>query len=173
MRAALSVLAGLCAVAAIACGGESNSNDEVEARANQIVLTYFEVFTGKKPPQSLIDVYAPECRQNASVADVTAIVQFLQEFLPGLREADIEAVDLGDLEVEEISDGVRILPADADAMRFRVDGRFVNARDYLTDLIGPEAATLTDVSEDGALTLVRRSGQLYIGDCEDLQDLTE
>jgi hypothetical protein len=57
-------------------------------------------------------------------------------------------------------------------MRFRVAGRLVNAQDYLTDLMGADAASFSAVPEGGALTLVRRDGELYVADCEDLQDIT-
>jgi hypothetical protein len=171
VRAALGLIAGFIVSMALACGSGSDSQDEAEARVNEIFLTYFDVFAGKKPPHALIDVYAAECRQNANLAEITALVDLLRSFLPGLEEANIEAVDVGGLDVRETSDGLVIQPADPAAMRFRVAGRFVDANDYLSGLIGEDASTFTTIPAEETLTLVRRNGRLYFGDCTDLQDI--
>ena len=175
MKAAIGLLSSLVLIATIACSGggdgSGGSEDDAEARANEVVLTYFEVFAGKKEPQALLDLFAPECRQGVDSTQISAVVELIRTFLPELAEADIEAVDLGDLDVEETADGFRVAPSDPDAMRFRVNGEFVNAQEYMAGLIGGDAGSFTSVPGEGQLTLIRRDGKLYVGDCEELQDI--
>jgi hypothetical protein len=167
-------------VLAMACGGGGSEEEEVTRTANEVLLTYFDVMTGKKNGQDLLNVYAPECRSGVNPADIDEVFSLVAMFAPEMSKIDIEAVDMGKLEITKNGDEISVIPAEPDKIRVKVDGKFVNADEYFNSLSGtstsPGGATMTStmasVPDDTALTLVRQDGKLYVATCEELQDFS-
>ena len=171
----------LLTVLAMACGGGSKAGStdaEVTLAANTVILTYFDLLSGKKSGQALIDLYAPECRQGVSAGDIDKVMGLVAAFAPELSKLKIEAVDLGKLNIETVGDELHVAPADTSAIRVKVDGKFVKADDYLNSLSGTSATpagnttSMASIPGESALTLVRRNGKLYVGSCDELQEFS-
>jgi hypothetical protein len=176
----ISFLTGVALVFVLACGGDDDGGDsasgggsenDVAATANRVVLTYIDVLAGKKKAQDLIDIYAPECRQGVDAQELDALLGVVKLFAPELSDLKIEAVDLGELNVQPTADGYLVAPVNPDAVRVRVDGRFVNADEYLAGF-GFEREAAADLAPIESLEFVRRDGKLYVGDCSALQDIS-
>jgi hypothetical protein len=166
---------------AVACGGgDGKPSNDVELAANTVILTYFDILSGKKGGQALIDLYAPECRQSVRASDIDGVINLIAAFAPELTKLKIEAVDLGKLHIENVGDQIHVVPADTKAIKVKVDGKFVNADDYLNSITaatntqsGSSTTTMaSSISEESSLTLVRRDGRLYVGDCSDLKEFS-
>jgi len=181
-----AILAAAVLLLVVACGGDTKSDagvsgagpgtgaiseKEARAAANRFFLTFFGVLSGKQQPQSLIDLYAPECRKDVKASDLAGVLGLVRLFVPGITNMKIEDVDLGKLKLEETKDGTKVVPEDPNKVRIKVEGKFVNIDEYFKGL------GFDDNNEDPANTndpilLVRREGKIYVGDCDSLSDLT-
>ncbi len=178
---ALRPLAGLLAVLTLllsGCGGGSDgggggggglSEKRAGELAKQYVLDTFGILTGDVNPQRLIDAFAPECREGVAASEIAAAVGFISIFLPQLAEVKIEDVDLGKLTFEKTDEGILVRPEDANAVRIKVKGKFVNANEFFGDL-GFDSVEDTPAIAEDALLIVERDGKAYLGNCSELQD---
>ena len=174
---------GLCTMLTlvVACGGDDNddgsgaSDDEPITEeqagevANEFLTTTLSLFTGNTSAQEFINLFAPECRGNADVASLELVVGFIQAFAPELQDLEIEEVDAGPLTLEQTAEGTLVTPQDPDALQIKVDGEFVRATDFFADA-GFEATDTGTIVE--SVLLVRRDGNIYLGDCSQLEDLS-
>jgi hypothetical protein len=177
-RILLTTVALVALVAA--CGGGKKDNGNAgdtgpitEKQATDVAQKYFlatfGVLTGKSTPQQLIDLYAPECRQNVKAENIAATMLLARAFLPQLAEVDIEDVDLGELKFETNDQGVLVTAVDPNSARVKVNGKFVGARDYFQSLGLSDEGDSTDTTNE-PIQLVRRDGKVLIGDCSGLSD---
>ncbi len=168
------VLFGLVAAMlfGVACGGGSDQPSISEAEAVAVTNTYLKttlgLFTGTTDAQTFIDQYAPECRADIDASAMAFVSAFMQGLAPELKDVDVEAVDVGRLKLEETDDGVLVIPEDPAAMRITVDGQSMPANEFFAQ------AGFVPIEEDDLgdpVLLVRRDGQVYLGDCSELKDL--
>jgi hypothetical protein len=172
-------IAGLLALA-VACGGDDdgggggggNTLNESQAKqaADRFLLTTFGLFTGDSTPKAFIEQFAPECRDGIKESDLATAMLFIQAFAPELKDLKIEEFDVGEVKVEQTDEGYLVSPTDADKIRVKVDGKFVNANTFFQEN-GFEDLASDDPTEDPIL-LVRRDGKTYVGDCEALGDFS-
>jgi hypothetical protein len=163
-------IAGLVALA-VACGGDDDGGDgdnlsqsQAKQAADRFLLTTFGLFTGDSTPKAFIEQFAPECRDGVKESDIATAMLFLQAFAPELEKLKIEEFDVGDVKVEQTTEGYLVSPTDATKIRVKVDGKFVNANTFFEEN-GFEDFASDDPTEDPIL-LVRRDGKTYIGDCD-------
>ena len=166
-----AALGGFLAVAA-ACGGGSEQAviSEAEAReaTNSYLMTTLGLFTGAGDPQAFIEQYAPECRQGVDASALAFVATFMQALAPGLAGVEIEGVDAGALSLTEGEGGVLVTPLDSGALRVQVEGRSVPAAQFFSEA----GFVPTETGFGEPILLVRRDGAVYLGDCEELKDLT-
>ena len=159
----------------VACGGgESKSDgpiteDEAAEAAGEYFTTTLGLFTGATEAQAFIDLFAPECREDVDPAAIAFVVLFMQAFAPELQDIDIEGVDVGALNLEHTDEGTLVTPADPDALRLKVNGVFVSAADFFAES-GFEPTEDGDLAEP--VLLVRRDGEVYVGDCSEIEGLS-
>jgi hypothetical protein len=170
----------LCLVAVmtlgVACGGDDKKADsdpisesEAAAASNQFLKTTLGLFTGTSKAQEFIDLFAEECREDADVATLELVLSFIQGFAPDLQGIEIEEVDLGPLDLEQTSEGTLVTAQDPSSFRVKVDGEFKPASEFFAEA-GFEGADEDTLSS--SVLLVRRDGQILLGDCSDLEDVT-
>ena len=169
-------VAGLLSLA-VACGGgddsgggNSLSESQAKQATNRFLATTFGLFTGDSTPKAFIEQFAPECREGVQESDLATAMLFIQAFAPELADLKIEEFDVGEVKVEQTDEGYLVSPTDANKMRVKVDGKFVNANTFFRDN-GFEDIGSEELAEDPIL-LVRRDGKTYIGDCEALGDFS-
>ncbi len=176
LTALLTTVALIALVAS--CGGSKDSTDSTDSGsvsekqasqvAKQYFLTTFGVLSGKNTPQQLIDLYAPECQTNADAQSIAAMMLLARAFVPGLDKLNIEDVDLGDLKYERNDKGLLVSPADPNAVRIKVDGKFVDVGEYFQSLGFSDGTTTTEATNE-PLLVVKRDGKALIGDCSGLE----
>jgi hypothetical protein len=162
----------LILVATLGCGsgsGDSISDDEARLAVNRYLATTLGLFTGTTQPQQFIDLFAPECREGVDAEALALVGLFIQGFAPELRGVIIEDVDTGELQITRDDDGIRVSPRDPVALRLKVGGAFVAASEFFAGA-GFEATDDEEIAEP--VLLVRRDGNVYIGDCDELRDLS-
>ena len=161
----------VAALALVACGGDSKKADsdpigesEAKEAADRYFLTSLGLFTGDTEPQEFIDIFAPECRADADLSTLAFAILFIQGFAPDLKDVEVEAVDVGGVNLEQTDEGALVTPQDANGLRVKVDGEFVPASEFFSEV------GFDDAEEDTAepLLLVRRDGVIYLGDCSEL-----
>jgi hypothetical protein len=171
-------VAGLLALA-VACGGDDDggggggdniSESQAKQAADRFLLTTFGLFTGDATPKAFIEQFAPECREGVKESDIATAMLFIQAFAPALADLKIEEFDVGEVKVEQTTEGYLVSPTSADNIRVKVDGKFVNANTFFQDN-GFDDFGEDDPTEEPIL-LVRRDGKTYIGDCEGLGDFS-
>lgn len=143
---------------------ESQAKTAAEAHMKSIL----GFVTGGASAQSFIEAFAPECREGVDAASLEFVRLFIQAFAPELASLEIEELDVGSVTVQSADDGVLVLIDDPTAIRIKVDGEFKLATEVLGEF--DMAPTEEDLEP---LLLVRRSGQIYVGDCSELQGLNE
>lgn len=159
------------------CGGSgkddstgSVSEKQASDVARQYFLTTFGVLSGKTSPQELINLYAPECRDNVDAKSIAGTLLLARAFLPGLDEINVEDVDLGELKYETNDKGILVSPVDPSAARVKVDGKFVDIAEYFKSVGLPDDASSTTDSTNEPILIVKRDGKALIGDCTGLSD---
>jgi hypothetical protein len=170
---AFCLLVSLALLLASACGGggDGGSEEERVARAaNQHVKTLLGALTGAKSGRDVINAYAPECREGVNASDIDAGVGLIRLFAPGLANAKIEDVDLGELTLEKASDGYEVAPVDAAAVRIKASGKWQTVEQFFTGLGFDEDDS--GPADIGAVLLVERDGNWYLGECSELQDFS-
>jgi hypothetical protein len=178
---AWAIALGLCAVVSIgvACGGDDGgggasddepvSESEASEVANELLTTTLNLFTGGTSAEEFVNLFAPECRGEADLPSLEMVLAFIRGFAPDLQDVEIEGVDPGPLNLEQTAEGTLVTPEDPDALRVKVDGEFVSATDFFAEA-GFEAEG-SETFVDSVL-LVRRDGEIYLGDCSQLADLS-
>ena len=167
---------------AVACGGggggggDSNKVSESQAKdaAEKFLLSMFGIFTGDTKADQFIGQFAPECREGVDEEEVEAALTLISTFggaFGELEDLDIEEFDIGEVTLQETEEGTLVAPKNLDSIRVKVDGKFVNADQYLQSVGFDEFGT-DDPAEDPIL-MVRRDGKTYIGDCSFLEDFSE
>jgi hypothetical protein len=149
------------------CGGNTTAASSVVTKfANQYVTTYFNVIFGFTDPQQLLNLFDPSCTKNVNAKDIAASLALLKSMLPQVDKLD--DVDLGKLNVEKVTGGYKITPADSSKVRIKVKGQFISANDYFAKLgFGNETSDFTD----SPLALKEANGKLLVSDCSELSDL--
>jgi len=168
---------GLVAVVlfGLACGGDEKSDDdaisedEASEVANGFLTTTLGLFTGGTEAQEFIDLFAPECRAQADAAALELVLLFIQGFAPELQGIEIEEVDAGELTLEQTAEGTLVTPVDPSSLRVKVDGEFMPASEFFASAGFEE---VEDQSIVDSVLLVRRDGEIYLGDCSQLEDLS-
>ena len=181
LRPLTGALAAL-ALLLCACGGGSDgdsgggggglSEKRAGELAEQYVLNVFGILTGDVKPQELIDSFAPECREGVKASDIAAAIGFISIFVPQLADAKIEDVDLGKLKFEKTDEGILVTPEDPNAIRIKVDGKFVNADEFFSELGFDDSGDDSPADAAEALLIVERDGKAYLGECSELQDFS-
>jgi hypothetical protein len=180
--AALIAALSLCALLAlvVACGGDDDGNgggasndepiteEEAGEVANEFLTTTLNLFTGDTSAEEFINLFAPECRGSADIASLELVLAFVQSFAPELQDIEIEEVDAGPLTLEQTPEGTLVTPQDPEALRIKVDGEFVRATDFFAEA-GFEATDSETISD--SVLLVRRDGNIYLGDCSQLEEI--
>jgi hypothetical protein len=153
---------------AAACGGGNggggSEEDRVRAAANEFVLTVFGVFSGARQPQALIDSLIPECRAALSTQEIAATVALIRAFVPDLARARMEAVDLGNLSIRKVGDQYLVRPTDPSAMRVRVNGQWVNADQFFSQIGFSEPGESVGIEDEIAFEI--RNGRALVADCD-------
>jgi hypothetical protein len=88
-----------------------------------------------------------------------------------LDNLDIEEFDIGEVTTQETEQGTLVAPKSLDTIRVKIDGKFVNADEYLQS-VGFDAFGDDNPAEEPIL-MVRRDGKTLIGDCTYLEDFSE
>ena len=173
-------IAGLV-VLGVACGGggggggDSNKVSESQAKdaAEKFLLSMFGIFTGDTKADEFLGQFAPECREGVNEDDIEEALTLISAFggaFGELEDLEIEEFDIGEVTVRETEEGTLVAPKNLDSIRVKVDGKFVNADEYLQSVGFDEFGT-DDPAEDPIL-MVRRDGKTYIGDCSFLEDFS-
>lgn len=155
---------------AIACGGNGDGGggspeDQVRRASNEFILSFFQLFSGQKQPQAVIDLLAPECRRDINAQEIAAVIGLIRAFVPQLANARIEQVDLGNINVRQSGNQYFARPTDIGSARIRVNGQWVNMRDFF------EGFGLTDDGQDDLgfedeLTFEFHNGRALVADCD-------
>ena len=159
----------------VACGGGGSKQDGpiTEDEAAQAMSHYLEttigLFSGSAQPQTFIDLFAPECRENVDASSLALVVTLIQGFAPGLKDVKLQGVDVGKVTLQKNEQGTLVSLQDPTALRVKVDGNFKPVDQFFADA-GFEATGEGDLEEP--LLLVRRNGKVYLGDCSGLDDLS-
>jgi hypothetical protein len=178
-RTHLRPLAGLVTALTVlvaACGGGSDGGGGLSEKragevAKQYVLNFFGLLTGEANAQEIIESFAPECRENVKASDIAAAAGFISLFLPQLAEAEVEDVDLGKLSFETTDEGILVTPEDPTAIRLKVEGKFITADEFFSDL-GLENEDDSLAGPEEALLIVERDGKAYLGNCAELAEFS-
>jgi hypothetical protein len=167
-------VAGLIALA-VACGGggggDSNkvSESQAEEMADKFLFNMIGILTGDTDADDFLGMFAPECREGVEENDIEQLIALVSLFGgEELKDIKIQEFDVGDVNVEETEEGTLVSPKNLDNVRVKVDGKFVNANDYL-QTVGFEDFGSSDPAEEPIL-MVRRDGKTYIADCTFLED---
>jgi hypothetical protein len=177
-RAALLAVLGVAmtAVLVTACGGgdgggggggapQGLSEGSAAQVAERFVLYTLQLFTGDANAKRFIEVFAPECRENVKEEDITLAITFIRAFMPDLAKMKFQEVDLGKLVYERTSEGILVRPESPDAIRVKVGGKFVLARDLFADFGFEESDSITSAEP---ILIVERNGRAYVGECDEL-----
>ena len=171
MRSIVAILTAL-AFMLLACSGDSDDPGSINAgeakeAADEFILTSFHLFTGDSSPQEFIDLFAPECRDDVDESEIALALTLIRAFASEFQDLDIDKVDVGRVTVEYVAEGALVNLPDPGGVRVEVDGDFKLLSELFTDLgldfeIGP--------GELENLLLVRRDGEIHLGDCAELSD---
>lgn len=171
----LALLIAGAVAAGVACGGGGGGDgpiteSEASEATSRYMVTTLGLFTGTTEAQGFIDLFAPECREGVDPAALAFVAVFIQAFAPELRGIEIEDVDVGELRLEQVDEGTLVSPLDPEAIRVKVDGNFMPATEFFA-VSGFEPSDDEDDLAEPVL-LVRRNGDIYIGDCSELEGLS-
>ncbi len=169
----LAVAAVVLTAACINCGGSSEDSNligegEAKEAVEMFMLASYGLLSGQTEPQAFLDLYAPDCREEIDEAGFATALLLVQAFAPD-TVPDIEEVDVGNISLEQLDDGALVTLADPenpDAVRIKVDGEFVTLRE-LDTMLGFESG---DEDFSAPLLLVRRDGEIFLGDCSELNE---
>jgi hypothetical protein len=155
---------------ALSGGGSSNSTDP-KTFTTQYYTTLFATLAGNKSTQDFVNFFQPSCRDNVKIADVTRGIQSEQTNVPKIKGAKIDNVDFGDKfkSTKKDSGYTVTIPSSRDS-RIHVDGKWVNAHDYLKS-IDFEDDSSGGTTDDINLVLVDK--KLYVDDCDSLASIAE
>src|SRR3954466_9810228 len=180
LNRALSLLIGLFVVSAVACGGggsgggalSGGSTADPKAFTQQYYTTVFGALAGSKGGSDIAALYTQACRDDVRVADITRGIEDQRSQTPKIKGAKIDNVDFGD-KFKSTKDGNKItasVPPSKDS-RIHVDGKWMNARDYLVSIELQDKDSVENDPPDMDLELV--DGKLFASDCSELQSFTK
>jgi hypothetical protein len=171
-------VAGLVALA-VACGGGGGGDStkvnqsQAASMADKFFFNLFGIFTGETEAKEFIEMFTPECREGVDEEEVEEALAFISGFGGAFGDFDdinISEFDVGEVTLEETDEGTLVAPKSLQAIRAKVDGKFVNADQYLQG-VGFDAFGSEDPSGEQIL-MVRQDGKTYIADCSFLQEFT-
>jgi len=120
----------------------------------------------------LSTLFKQDGRDNVKVADLTRGLEDQRSQTPKIQGRKIDNVDFGD-KFKSTKDGNKYNRKHPSVQRLRihVDGKWINAHDYLVSLELEDKDASSSDPTDMALELV--DGKLFASDCDDLQSFTK
>jgi hypothetical protein len=144
---------------------ESKNNDDADPRvfAGKYLMAGFNLLTGSKTPESMLELYAPRCREGDSGQRLKALMQESQSATPDHKPLKIDGIAFGeDLKVDPSENGYSVqLPRDQD-IQLLVDGKWLSAAELFTAVFGFDGQESDGL---GRLELEYVDGKLRAANC--------
>jgi hypothetical protein len=145
-----------------AVSSRAPSSTEATALGQKYFAALFGGITGQKTEQAMFDLFTPDCQAQTRVYGVAAQLRTLRTIMIGLRGKKIEDVEFSKPAEVQARQGTysATIPAAID-IKFKVDGEWVNAADFLRkNGLTPGAASQMQMSVVGERALVSDCGKL-------------
>jgi hypothetical protein len=140
------------------------SKQEAETVTDNYFLTFFNMVSGSKGSEQLVDLYTEECHWRVS-SGMDGLLPRIALLRPALTNMTMDSVHVGPLNIESSGDSATITPKNnLDEARVKFDGKWLGLSEFAST-VGLERITLLSPS-DQPFTMQRESGRWLLSDCK-------